>query len=749
MPHGEATVASRTGDIRQYAADRPGAEERQPAQGVADRSGDDNVGIFKTALLAAFGVAAADGRCFAATVWEHYPPLMNPGVSGIVVGDFDGDGRADAVVTGTTLRSDRRGNLLGWFAADSAGRLSLRTLSLLPPATPSGQDRVLVGTLKLMPREGEADRVIGIVSNSDWSGLSNEIAVFGGVPLRMLHAFPAPGIEDVVTVADVDADGSLEIVALASSFEGGFSAYSPVILDYATGAQEWRGTGSVVDAAVAQMDGDPALELIFAGTPGRILDGATRNVEWSWPSGFGTEILVGRFAADPSIPTFATRNSNSSNVQTFRGQPYTPIGELQSTSSLHGVFAVPYAGADRLAFVSWSGAIAIRDAVAGTTLYSDESLQAYGINALSVADIDGDARPEMIYGTPSTPWYGMLRIVDLTTQADDYKAMEEIGPHAAIARGDLSGDGSDEVVFASYASGNRGGHGLFVVDADTGEHLRARPSDADVSVTAPPRLSIAQLDADAPMEIVVSGSTGHRMFVAALDGVTLLDQWRRNDFDSSGAISAQAMVDANGDGTPDVVIGSGDGRITVLDGRNGVTLWQSVTISGDTPWSIETLASPPRIVASRGNGVYAFDASSGLVVAVAKTPASIDAMSRWGEGASCRIGALDTASSLRIHACADLAFLNAWSPPAGTSFFRALDAAGDHLVTVNGDVLYDVRRGGSPTAQSGPLGHLAASGNLGVVVPLGNDAYDVIVGSMAMVTRIRLGFDAIFSAGFE
>ncbi|WP_440225471.1 outer membrane protein assembly factor BamB family protein [Dokdonella sp. MW10] len=692
------------------------------------------MGIFKAAVYAAFGLAVS-GSCAAATVWEHYPPLRNAGTSGIVIGDFDGDGRQDAVVTAGP------DNQIGWVASNAQGRLSLRSLMALHPGTLTTSMSRFLGPLRLMPREGPSDRVIGIVS-SDYSDASNEIVVFGGVPLRVLRTIPVPGVRKIATVADVDADGALEIVAVARAVNG--SVDTPVILDYATGAQEWRGTLHTSDVAVAQLDNDPALELILTGMPGRIIDGATREEEWSWPDGFLSDILVGRFAGDQGAPTFAIRRSR--DVQVFRSQPYGLIGQLPEPA-LRGAFVVRYAGADRLALDMYGSNIAIRDAVSGATLYSEHVPRLPMVNALSVADIDGDGRPEMIYGA-SGPTYGMLRVVDMVTRVDDYAEREELGPHAAIARGDFAGNGSDQVAFATVSTESNGRQGLHILDAGTGELLRSRPGEVDGRARGNPSLSVAQLDMDPQMEIVLVGDSIRGMSVAVFDGLTLEEQWRVGDFGGSGN-AAHALVDTNADGTSDVVVGMESGHLVVFDGRDGTLLWQSVTISGDTPWSIETVASPPRIIASRGNGVYVFDASTKLLEAVAKTPRSIRAMSRWGEGAMCRLGLLDATSSLRIHACADLAFIHEWTLPPATTFFRALDAAGDHMVTVSDNVVHQARRGQSATAASAPLGLYSAFGNRGIVVPLEDGGHDVIVGTTHMVTRIRLDPDPIFSGDFE
>ena len=117
-------------------------------------------------------------------------------------------------------------------------------------------------------------------------------------------------------VADIDADGKLEMIAIAE--DGKVFCF-----DAATGTIEWTydvpeewdyfyhgyynyyynefretryGATVISSPAVANLDGDPALELVFGSVGGSLycLDGLTGTVEWTFPTG-------GPVASSPAI----------------------------------------------------------------------------------------------------------------------------------------------------------------------------------------------------------------------------------------------------------------------------------------------------------------------------------------------------------------------------------------------------------------------------------------------------------------
>lgn len=701
--------------------------------------GDYEVTKIKAAMCAVFALAASNAQC-ATSLWESYPGFQAPGHAGILIGDFDGDGRSEAAISGysASVNSTNGMRLLAVLAADSSGALDVKTISSLPMQSFSGMFRPA-------PREGMADRIVAVLNSGN--GATTQIAILGGVPLRVLHTIPAPNIYSVAGVADVDADGQLEVVALSGSE---WSEKFPVILDYSTGAVQWVGDAAASDVGIAQLDADPSLELVIAGTPGRIIDGASHQVEWSWPSGFGESILVGRFAADPATMTFAISRRWSGYVQVFRAQPYSPISEFP-VEEVGAIAVVPMGALDQIAVGGgqW-GNIKVHDPRTGSVVFSAANT-GYGFYAIAGGDFDGNAGVELVYGSSD-----VLRVLDLGTEQEKYSRFAEVGPHSPLARGDFAGGGSDQVVYlAANASGSiYSASTLRIVDAASGRTLRSRENVVGSWSGGISRLAKAQLDADQQQEIILAFTVMQTPTIAVIDGVTLAEQWRRDGFSlSSAMISSLELMDVNADGVSDIVLALSTGRIHVLNGLNGVSIWQSVTILGNIAPSIAvftTASGAPRIVMGRGEGLYVFDPVNGLAITAVKTSSTITAIHRWGTGDACEVGALDQQGMLTVYTCADLGFKRQLQTPVGTRFFRPFDAHATRFIAAAGHLLYEVQAGRAPAIVSGVLGDEAGSGNLGSVIPNpdGKSA-DVVIGSMHMVTRLRVESDGLFAHGFE
>lgn len=683
-------------------------------------------------LLAGLHTMAAKG-------WDDYPGLQASGIAGVVMGDFDGNGKREVAIGGQPEPYYSNSYaMLGVLGANSSGALGLRSISMLP--TPVN------GALVLAAREGSADRLAVAVG----SDVTAQILILGGIPLRIVRTIEAPLVQRVIAVADIDADGRPEIVALAGTSPWNDSHLT--VLDYQTGAVEWVGSDMATDVGIAQLDGDAALEMIVAGTPGRIIDGATHAVEWTYPSGFVSKIVVGRFDANPAVVGFAVTSPNSNRVQVFRSQPYSPVSEFYTSGTGIGISAAAVVhtsagGPDQIAF--GVGGVSIYDPRTGQRItqvpYSYD-----GVMALSAGDIDGDGHEELVSGASSR-----IQATDLVTANIDYVEASDPGPHSAVAIGDLSGTGVEQVAYLTNSTSQQRSV-LRVLDAASGARLRKQDAVMNSWTREPPQIAIAQLDSDPQKEIIVAGANMYSGEVAVIDGVSLADQWRVGGYNSvfgDASVRALAIIDANGDGTPDVAVATSTGRVVVLDGRSGALLWQSVTLDGTTPPSLAVTheaSGKSRLGVTRGKGLYVFDMSSHLLVASTKSTAPLVGVWSWGEASACRIATLDEAAVATIYRCDTLNVEAQRLMPTGTVFFRPLDQQGRRFMAASGAYLYEVAPDGSAVAISGAMGdHLGAT-NSGIVRN-GSDAqhFDVIIGSDYMVTRRQIGLDAIFAYGFD
>jgi outer membrane protein assembly factor BamB len=703
-------------------------------------------------LLLVCSLAFHAVESFASTVlWEDYPGFSGPGYAGIVVGDFDGDGSVEAVVPGyahpgfTPVGT----NLIALIADAGAGLPGVTTVSRLPES--------LAPSLTLVPNDGGADSV-AVVMNS-WE--SPYVAIMSGVPLRITRTFAVPFLKKIFAVADVDSDGRLELVGRSDMLLQPSNTGYPVVVDFDTGAIEWTGPERVHDVGVTQLDADSALEMVFAGTPGRVVDGASHANEWSYPAGFGWSVITGRFDADPSLPGFAVVGAES--IIVFRTHPYTPVRQI-NTGPIRIARTVRLAGAttDSIAVGSTGGRVAVFDPRTGATLFS-RVFDGSGISDVAVADLNADGAMELILGTDmGSTARDVLHVVDFASQQDVLVSGAEEGPYSAVAEGDIEPSASRRVAYLSFESGSGDGPELRILDAVTGERLRRRASVLGMWGTRTPSIALAQLDGDPQLEILVANSAGYSGMVVALDGVDLQDQWRVGGADSIldyAPVHSIAVQDVDEDGDMDVVAGLAKfaatpaGRILALDGATGGIIWQAAELAGFGPVlvsAIQKSEGSPAIVAARDTTVYLLSAATGSLLDSAATSFPIVGMTQWGTAAACRIAVIGENDRVEIFRCDTLELVRRIDMPFGTRMFRALDAEGTRFLVTSGESMLEVTADGRSAVISGPLGQGLGSDN-GGIVRLDPDGIHIeaILGSDFKVTRLRTRLDILFGHGFD
>jgi len=701
--------------------------------------------------MALLSMAAGYSHAWA---WEHYPGIHSVGEMGVVEGDFDGDGFVEIAISGTAATSvyGFRSSLATVLGRDSATG-GVRVRSITPTLA------LISGKLVKVPvSEGPDQMAVALRSEEE-----GQILIMGGVPLRPLRVLEAPYVVGVEAVADVDADGDLEIVALTSMqpWPMCYDACTPTILDFETGTIEWVGPQGVLGVAVAQLDADPAQELLFAGTPGRIVDGKTHANEWTYVGGFGGNVLPGRFGP-AGAPGFATVDGG--RVQIFRTDPFSPTSEFVTDPGFGRVVRLPPDETDLILMApgqsSVSRAIRIHDPATGAVRWSFEIDEIVG--SVGMADIDGDGHVELVFGAGLwTSWEDTLHVVDMTSMQHDFLQEEDTGPYSALAVGRLLPSGEEDVAFLVPERGSAlHGMTLRVLDASTGMQIRTafEPHGEDWGREYND-VATMQADADPQKELVLAGNRFiGEIFV--LDSQAMEMQWHLYGSESPIGrrfIRGLGVIDVNDDAVDDVVItlrqdAGSISAVLVLDGSNGNAIWESVALPGGwTQLAVHrAVDQTPRAIVSAGRGLYSFDLSSHLLVANVEAPLDIQYLHQWGEGDACRVVALDWNAHAYVYRCVDLALLDEHDLPQGTTFFRPLDAGPTRYLVAVGQHLYEADTEGNAIPVAGPLGEFLGSDNKGVVRP-GSDTqhFDVIIGSDYMVTRITVGLDAMFADGFD
>ncbi len=668
-------------------------------------------------------------------------PIQGPGGLGMHFGDFDGDGRGELLLAG-----------LGYDRVSTGTIQDSYRLAVLAPAGVDAYAMRSVGThlgrlrgrtIAWTSSDGVM-RVAALVSD----GMQTSIVIHAGTsPSTIERILHVPLVVALDLVADIDGDGSLEMVVRTST--GSWSDQKVTSLALDSGQVKWVSPYGADDVAAGQLDADPAMELVLAGTPGRILDGASGAVEWSYTSGFGANVVVGRFGDDPTKDAIVAGFFESAIL--FRAQPYSPVREVPT---IRGAFTrAPRAdGGDLLARGSFVYDLRTGDVVAGD--HADETW------SVAVADFDGDGDLEIAFSDGLQHTGGDRLIVrSLPDNATELMMLQESGPHTAIATGDISGTGKQEVVFSSGGV-SRSSHHLFagprvrVLDEQTGAVLRER-GDLFSDSNGIRRIALAQLDADPALEIIVSGDDPHSHSLMALDGATLQTQWiatQRPPGDP--AITGMSLVDIDGSGVPALVVLTGEGRLARYDAATGSLVWYteafpSVRFGGMGVYVDH--AGVPTAIAYGYDELRVFDLRSRESIRSVVLPSSgiIAGVDVFQDAAgSCRAG-VPKGATLHILACETLEPIDHWPIPAGAQFLRWVRGGSSMLIGADG-VLHLVQGGGFAHALSGFMGAALGEGNQAV---LREDArsgeIDLLIGSGHMVKRMRIPQDRIFSGGFD
>ncbi|MEW6072985.1 MAG: FG-GAP-like repeat-containing protein [Planctomycetota bacterium] len=191
-------------------------------------------------------------------------------------------------------------------------------------------------------------------------------------------------------------------------------------------------------------------------------------------------------------------------------------------------------------------------------------LDAPSFGSAAVGDLDGDGRPEIVFGT----YFNDERIVALNAEDGSVLWTYDTGGcnDASPVIADVDLDGALEVVVPGSSVCR-----VFCLAGATGA-LEWSASTGTNSIDSPP--AVADLDRDGKPEIVFGTFFGH---VYCLDGEDGGQVWRADLGATSHIQSEPGIADLDGDGALDVVVAqwAGDCRVYGRRGSDGGELWHS------------------------------------------------------------------------------------------------------------------------------------------------------------------------------
>ena len=369
------------------------------------------------------------------------------------------------------------------------------------------------------------------VKKDVWSNLE-ESSSFSGSEELLLHSSPG--------ILHLKQEGKNRVLLVHS--DGRFS-----LLDGERKEVVWRGDPEISisegsSPTLSDVNGDGSLDLIIATRTAQVMavDGRSGITIWRSSS------LGGNIESTPAVGDLDGDGKKDVVVASVGGQVH--FGYMKGTNP------------------EWK-AVPLEERV-----YSSPTL----------ADFDADGILEVLIGTDEGMLYGFdgktrekkiaLDVKDELSKRMGVKFEEDLQFRSPCGAGDMTGDGTPDMVAIA-----RQGM-IFFFDGKTRNLLEYKKFNRPERLL-PERHSaplLADLDGDKNTDAIATSNSGEvYAFRKGIGGIQVL--WEFSLGSANRLIGTPALGDVNKDGFVDVVIGGEDGRISILNGRSGISdrlLWQ-------------------------------------------------------------------------------------------------------------------------------------------------------------------------------
>ena len=387
----------------------------------------------------------------------------------------------------------------------------------------------------------------------------------------------APYTITAMCFADVDGDSDLEIVA---SGAGGLA-----VLDALTYQVEWQtGVYGSQDVAVANVDADPALEIV---TSSRVIDGVTQALEWDYPSTFGALLRLADIDADNMAEIIAVLDYYT--IYAYDADLQAAKWDLPVVMDVQSLYVGDVDNDTVQEVVVGDGQWGYVHAYDSLTLLEEWSIAnpETGVNEMAFADPDQDGLTEVLWGagwTSTGPDY--LYVGDTISETIEWQSTDTGGPLSAVDTGDVDNDGREEIVMVSFSSEDSNSPGIiFVYDAETyALEWQSAPLPGVLALPGAQALALADVDEDGVLEIVIATAVSYEGVILAYDGISHNLDWQTINYEGA-TFSALAIADADNDGHLEVIggqqgvlAGNEDVDVRVFDGLSGTEEWHTASL---------------------------------------------------------------------------------------------------------------------------------------------------------------------------
>jgi hypothetical protein len=505
---------------------------------------------------------------------------------------------------GITVQQHRDDILVADLDANGVGDILVTDGRVLSILDKSGSEYLETWSYPFSLSQGENG--ISAIAAGDVAGDATfEIFVASGKIIRQLRgASYAQSIqyEDsqivncmTLRVADLDGNGQEELVCLALGNTYSQSGASSILVLNAAdltlkGRIDQTGLGS--NLAVGNVDADAALEIVTPG--GFVYDGATLANEWAYGPQFGPVVDTGDIDGDGVAEIIATSVVSGVQIRVYNAVSRTvrvdiPVGGCCSGNSDMRVADVDGDNrAEVLAGSSFVDGVSIWKFDTGTQTFSvvtSLASQDYEVTGIAVGNVDGDARPEIIWATGIAHSGQDILVVSEFT-APSTLALEWTSKTPGQLDGPFygglltrTGASDSRVTFLSQSTtSGYSGSRFFFVDPSTG--ATSMSADITPSYSTTSVLDVADTDGDALDEVLfsVQNSCCSNWAYSSYDIASTSVEWSSPaSFASAWAVT---HADFTADGRPELVSLGSDGRVTVFDIAQTTIVWQSAVLAG-------------------------------------------------------------------------------------------------------------------------------------------------------------------------
>lgn len=378
---------------------------------------------------------------------------------------------------------------------------------------------------------------------------NGDVYVYSGADKQLLGTFHSGGAQ-ALRLCELDFDFEFEILTCSAS---------AVYAHQGDGTLAWQRAGlGGSDLVAGQLDADASLEV--ATTDGRVLDVDSDTIQCTWPNGFGSFLQALDFDADGMQEL--VYGDAWSFVWAFDVDTCLPKWSIPNANT--GAILVSDGDGDGTA------ELIVGDAQWGDVHAFDLATQApkwsianpeHGVTNVAVADVDGDGQIEVLWGAgASSTGADRLYVGSPLTQTIEWENVQLDGPFVGPVRGDLDGDGAQEIVFASESSdAGYGAPRIVVVDGAT---LALRGISQETSNglgwEGVGQVRLRDVDADGRDEILLATCTTYDGLIEIYDfqaNGTFTKIWDNDTLPFGAVFRTVDAVDLDGNGTLEVLGG--------------------------------------------------------------------------------------------------------------------------------------------------------------------------------------------------